>query len=658
MPGTSTQKIKTDKLSTRGLLDIKSYSAENRTIDVVFATETLDVQRFDWVNDTYFMEQLVLDDTAVNLERLNAGAPVLNDHNKYDGVLGKLGTVVRAWVENGVGKATLKFSRRADVAPVLQDIEDGITTNISVGYRVNKYERQAIVTGEIPIYRAIDWEPYEISFVLIPADIDAKTRSKETDRNDSELIIRNENKKTPNTMTPEELEAKRKQDEANASKIAEERKLAASEAVTAERKRVSDIHDVVRKAKLKEGFALQFIEGGKSVESVREAVIDEIAKEDSEFVIRGSVGPIVGKEDSDKKRDAMENALLHRTNPDKFKLEDGAQEFRGMSLVRMAEESLVIRGVRPVGMSEREIARTALGIGDSTNSRAMSTSDFPNILANVVNKSLQKAYTLNPQTFKPFTTASTSRDFKTKAVLQLSGIVDSFDEVKEGGEYKSSKMNESKEEYKLAKYGKIIPITWETIINDDLSAFNRIPTAIANKALQKQSDIVWGIITANAAMADGTALFHADHGNLAGSGAAINITTLGSARQAMREQTGLEGDKLNLTPMFLIVGTAYEQLANQYTSANYVATKNSDINPAYNQSLTVIVEPRITGNNWYLSASPSMIDTIEYAFLEGEGELFTEQRRGFDVDGLEIKARMVFAAKAIDWRGLYKNAGA
>ena len=58
-----------------------------------------------------------------------------------------------------------------------------------------------------------------------------------------------------------------------------------------------------------------------------------------------------------------------------------------------------------------------------------------------------------------------------------------------------------------------------------------------------------------------------------------------------------------------------------------------------------------------MAAAPNMVDTIEYGFLDGN-ELYTEQREGFDVDGMQFKVRMTFGAKAIDWRGLYKNAGA
>jgi len=99
-------------------------------------------------------------------------------------------------------------------------------------------------------------------------------------------------------------------------------------------------------------------------------------------------------------------------------------------------------------------------------------------------------------------------------------------------------------------------------------------------------------------------------------------------------------------------------LAYKLTSTNFTPAKQSDISVPALTGLQVIVEPRITDYAWFLSADTAMVDTIEYAFLDGEQELFTEQRTGFDVDGIEIKARMVFAAKAIDHRGLFKNNGA
>jgi hypothetical protein len=96
------------------------------------------------------------------------------------------------------------------------------------------------------------------------------------------------------------------------------------------------------------------------------------------------------------------------------------------------------------------------------------------------------------------------------------------------------------------------------------------------------------------------------------------------------------------------------------TQTNIVFTKASDYNPFAN-TLQVVAEPRLDAASlisWYLAADPAQIDTIEYAYLEGQEGVYLESRVGFDVDGVELKARLDFAAKAIDWRGFWRNPGA
>jgi hypothetical protein len=65
-----------------------------------------------------------------------------------------------------------------------------------------------------------------------------------------------------------------------------------------------------------------------------------------------------------------------------------------------------------------------------------------------------------------------------------------------------------------------------------------------------------------------------------------------------------------------------------------------------------------TATNWFLFTDPALIDTLEYCCLEGQQGVYIETRQGFEVDGVEIKARMDFGAAAIDYRGLQKSAGA
>src|SRR5262249_2182818 len=157
------------------------------------------------------------------------------------------------------------------------------------------------------------------------------------------------------------------------------------------------------------------------------------------------------------------------------------------------------------------------------------------IVLNVANKQLRSAYDAAPQTFKPFTRQVTAPDFKTIARVQL-GDAPSLDKVNESGEFKRGTVSDGKEQYQLATYGKVVAINRQTIINDDLGAFTRLPEMFGRAAADLQSDTVWGIITANAAMGDGTALFHANHANLDGTNAAISVTSLGNARAGMRKQ--------------------------------------------------------------------------------------------------------------------------
>jgi hypothetical protein len=157
----------------------------------------------------------------------------------------------------------------------------------------------------------------------------------------------------------------------------------------------------------------------------------------------------------------------------------------------------------------------------------------------------------------------------------------------------------------------------------------------------------------------------ATHANFTtGPGTVINVANLGVGRAAMRAQKGAEGRPINVRPKFLIIPVALETLAEQYTSADFVSAKSSDINvfrEGRPSALVVVPEPRldaVSALSWYLAADNAQIDTVEYAFLEGQEGVYLESRQGFDIDGIELKARVDVAAKALDYRGLYKNAGA
>jgi len=119
-----------------------------------------------------------MDPKHIRLDRMNAGASVLDTHSAWS-IADVLGATVEgsARVENGVGVSTLQFSRRASVDDVWRDVVDKILRWVSIGYLVHTFRDITQKGAQIPTLLAIDWEPYETSLVPMPADAGAGTRS-------------------------------------------------------------------------------------------------------------------------------------------------------------------------------------------------------------------------------------------------------------------------------------------------------------------------------------------------------------------------------------------------------------------------------------------------------------------------------------------------
>lgn len=682
-----------------------TVDASTRTIEMVWSSGATVRRRDAWTGKPYD-EVLSLEGGHVDLSRLNGGAPLLNTHGAYD--LGQvLGVVERAWVETDggapVGKARVRFSERAEVEPVWRDVQAGIIRNVSVGYAVRRFEITE-EEGQVPIWRAVDWLPMELSAVPVGADAQAGFRASGGDVAPTVLMQSTAKEMEPRAPTeiaqskanegqePQGLEAKELEmttepeetmerameraqtvpptppltpttaqntgagdvlpqgAERTPSPSADEMRQIAQEAMVAERGRIGGIQDAARKLGVGEEVSGDLVRRGVSLEEARAVLIDAAATQDRSVETRSQIR-MDGQTEVETRRAAVEAALMHRYEPERHELTPAAREWRGLSLIEMAREFLAAEGVRVRGLGRDEIATRALHTG----------SDFPMILASVTNRTLRAAYDAAPRTYQMIARRTSVADFKSVQRLQL-GEAPQLEKVNEAGEFKRGTIGEAKESYRVETYGKVVGITRQVLINDDLDAFTRVPALFGTAAATLESDVVWGIFLQNAAMADGNALFHSKHGNLANAGAALDVVTLASARTAMSRQTGLDGKTLlNIRPSYLVVPSSLELAAEQLLAQNLVPGKPSDVVPGNLRSLTIVSEPRLDPASgavpWYLVASPAAIDTIEYAFLEGQEGVFMETRMGFDVDGVEIKARLDFGAKAIDWRGLYKNPG-
>ncbi len=165
-----------------------SYDEKDNSIAVVWSTGAA-VRRLG--RDGPYDEILDMSPAAVDLSRLNAGAPFLDSHR--DDTLSRIiGSVVpgSAKIALSQGVARIKLSRAAGDADNVQKIRDGVIRNISIGYSIHaveKIERD----GDIPIFRVTKWQPLEISAVPIPADFGAgviqSSRTKSTKSTQAEI---------------------------------------------------------------------------------------------------------------------------------------------------------------------------------------------------------------------------------------------------------------------------------------------------------------------------------------------------------------------------------------------------------------------------------------------------------------------------------------
>jgi len=656
------------------------------TAEIVF-TSGAQVKRYDYMRERFYMEELVVEPGAIRLDRLQRGAPLLNTHSNYD-LSQVLGVVENPVIANGLGTCTATFSRRDEVAGYVQDVADKIIRNVSVGYARHRMEMTPPATEGAPwVYRVTDWEPMEVSLVPIPADMDSQIRN--ADGIDSaslseagglqrtfacECVTRNagdpastSHQATPTVGVSTETST-RKETSMPANTAADGNAATAipaaaaataatptAPAAQAQDTRAADIAELCARHGVPT-LAGGLIRSGSSVDAAGLAVLSELARRDAVSGGHRNVARIETVQDEMTVRmSGIEQAILHRVASG-TKLDDNGKQYRGLSLIEMGRDFLEAHGQNTRGLDRMTLASRML------NFRAngpMGTSDFSSLFANVANKRLRAAYDENAGTYALWARrAPNAPDFKNMSVVQLAGAPDLL-QTNEAGEFKYGAMNDDGETYAMLTYGRIVSLTRQAIVNDDLRAFERMVSAFGFAARRLENRTVYAQLTANANLADGTALFAAGHSNLITS-SALAIATLGAGRTAMRLQKGLQQEELNLAPSYLIVPAALEQTAYNLTSANYVPATKAEINEFRAGGRTAvqpIVEPVLDANSatsWYLAASNSQVDTVEYCYLDGAEGPVIESEVGFETDGVSYKCRLDFAAKAVDHRGLLK----
>ena len=667
--GTGSGKTQTREigpLSMRADLVPGSINEENRTVDLIWTTGARVMRGFF---DQY-LEELSLDPAHVRMGRLDNGAPLLDAHNgrSNDGVIG---VVESAQLGKKAGTATVRFAKDDAAADsIWSKVKQGIIRNVSVGYRVYRLEATGEQVGDIPVRRATDWEPMEISMVPIGADSGSTVRSDAEHANTCvfvETAIEERAMKTDKkteTIVPAVA--------ATPAPLAIDIDAIRAEAQVAERTRSAAIQRITATLDLGD-FSRSHLDDNTSAEEYQRIAFDEFEKRKTSHVSEGARPNIqAGEDQKDKNQRALTGWLITRSGQ-ASKVLEGAKKrgetldldpghFRGMTLMDIARASLEAAGVSTRGMSKMELAGKAL-----THRAGMATtSDFPVGLEVAIHKMMLGGYGTTPDTWSRICKRGSVGDFLAHGRFRP-GSFGVLDTVAEGGEFKNKAIADAeKESITAATKGNLVTLSRQAIINDDMGMFADMAQAVGRSAgLSIESDF-YALLALNAglgpAMNDGDTLFHANHSNL-GAGAAISGAALDANAAIMAAQTDPSGNEiLDIEPNVLLLARGLKATAITLNDSQYDVDNSSKKSTSPNVVAglfgDIVASARLTGTRRYLFADPSIYPVVEVVFLDGQEEPYLEARQGWSVDGVEWKVRLDYKVGAIDFRGALTDAGA
>lgn len=302
-------------------IEQKAHDEDSRTVEIAFSSE-------EPYERSFGVEVLDHDPQSVRLDRLNGGAAVLVNHDSYD----QVGVVESARIDSdGKGRAVIRFSKSVRGQEIYQDVQDGIRSLVSVGYRIHKYtttERE----GSADLVRVTDWEPYEVSIVAIPADASVGVGRSET----------------PPAKKPPETQAHATEESTMSDEVKAVEQEPVKPAVVVDEKAVTDRIrndetrriDAIRAVGDKYGLdalARDAISEGTSVEEFNAKALEEVGKQNNQVRAESSHDGDVDLSRNDRKKFSIVRLMDAISNPNdraaqeraRFELEVSAEGQRG-----------------------------------------------------------------------------------------------------------------------------------------------------------------------------------------------------------------------------------------------------------------------------------------------------------------------------------------
>lgn len=440
-----------------------------------------------------------------------------------------------------------------------------------------------------------------------------------------------------------------------------------AEIIAQEQTRVTGIQDAVRVAGLEASVAEDLVKANKTIDQARAAIFEKLAERSAQNPTRQHIEVIPGGDATEKWLRGGVNWLLVRSGMSALvarhegikEAELAPGEFRGMTLLDLAKDSLNRRNIAFRGRAGMEVAGLAFRANYQTQS------DFANLLETAMHKVLRAAYATQSDTWSRFCGVGSVSDFRTHNWYRL-GALSVLETMNEHGEFRSKSIPDAeKTTHSAGTRGNIIGITRQVIVNDDIGFVMRLTEMFGRAGKLTIEKAVFTSLLLNSGLgptqSDGQALFHSNRSNVNASATAITVAGIEADRAVMRSQMDPSSQEyLDLQPSVLLVpvgkrGDALTINDAQFDPADSKFQKPNTVRGLFKE---VIDTPRITGTRRYLFADPTINPVFLVSFLEGQREPVLETQDGWRTDGVEMKARLDFGVDVVDYRGAVTNAGA
>jgi len=634
----------------------QTIDEENRTVSAVFSTEN-PVRIYDPFSGKMIDEILLASGVR------SAKTVSLLDSHDRSSVKNVLGSAEIDPEHGGLVSGLVRFA--ASASEEFEKVRDGHITDFSVGYRISKEGTQYIKEGESkridgreftgPAAIRTEWELKELSLVAIGADPAAKARGEEN-------IEEKETKKEKDTMEKEkEVKAEEIRKDTDKEEVrTDPLPVVAVEPVdleavrAAERQAIAETNKEIRS--LCRSFSIdpdQYCDSGKTIEQVRKEVLDVVAAQHKEHTFSH------GESEEEKNlRQASDGICIRQGFPVDDDARKQANPFATMTAMEIAKDRLQRAGENLSGLTVDEIAK-----------RAMTSSDFPNIISTTANKMLKVGYNEKQYKWSTFCSVGSAPNFLTQTEVEVSRGGTLTKLTTENPEYPMKYFTDGAQTYSLDTYAGMWRFSWKTTINDQMNIIRDV-TAMGQTAARTVEKTVFVFIESNPTMSDTYALFSTQHGNLvaSGAGAAPGLATFNAAELAMSNQLDIDGEtKLEIMPEYMLAPTAIKGATRQFLTSRLWNDEATIGTPDYStagtrnniwmdRGLNEVYSAHFTNlTGWYFLGPKG--ETFEVFYLNGRSAPTIDSAVDFKTKDLMTTVDLHFGVRAKDWKAVYFNYG-